>query len=212
VGQTPSGAIFQRLQAVAGGVYRLWKAMGIISHSRTPVHEEHSHRVALFSWRIARFMGLPEELAEKILRGAYLHDVGSVAVPGAVMMKRESLTAEERKVMQVHPRISCELLHAFLPTQDLAAVALSHHEWFDGQGYPHGLQGAKIPLEARVVTIADSLDAMMSPRPYRAPILFSQAMKELTRGAGKQFDPNIVEAIAGQGKTLAAFLGAPAAP
>jgi HD-GYP domain-containing protein (c-di-GMP phosphodiesterase class II) len=80
-------------------------------------------------------------------------------------MRAKGLKAKESKAMQAHPRISCELLHAFLSTEDLAGIALSHHERFDGDGYPNGLQGTKIPLEARVLAIADSLDAMMSWRP-----------------------------------------------
>ena len=147
-------------------------------------------------------MGLPQEQAECILRAAYLHDVGSVGVPEAVMHKSQGFTAEERQAMQVHPRISCELLHTFLSTRDLAAIALSHHERFDGDGYPNGVQGFKIPLEARVMAIADSLDAMMSKRPYRAPLPFSLALNEITRQAGRQFDPNMVEVVARVGEAV----------
>jgi HD-GYP domain-containing protein (c-di-GMP phosphodiesterase class II) len=206
---TPTAEAFHRLRKVAGAISRLWQDLGGTPNPHTSVNEEHSHRVALFSWRIARFMGLPKEQVERILRGAYLHDVGSVGVPGAMMLKPESLSAEERMAIQVHPRISCELLHAFLSTEDLGEIALAHHERFDGDGYPNGLQGTNIPLEARVLTIADSLDAMLSRRPYRDPLPFSKAMCEITRGAGKQFDPSIVEVFARQGKTLAGFLGAP---
>jgi HD-GYP domain-containing protein (c-di-GMP phosphodiesterase class II) len=206
---TPSAATVQQLRAVAGAISRLWLDLGVNANALTRDHEQHSHRVALFSWRIARFMGLPEKWAGRILRAAYLHDVGSVGVPGAVMRKPESLTAEERKAMQVHPLISCELLGAFLSTEDLAGIALSHHERFDGDGYPNGLQGVKIPLEARVLAIADSLDAMMSLRPYRNPLPFSVALREITRGAGGQFDPNIVEVLAREGETIACSPSAP---
>jgi HD-GYP domain-containing protein (c-di-GMP phosphodiesterase class II) len=143
-------------------------------------------------------MGLPEEQAERIFRAAYLHDVGSVGVPGSVMLKPWRLTGEERQAMQVHPLIGRELLGAFLSTRDLAGIVLSHHERFDGNGYPNGLQGAKIPLEARVLAIADSLDAMRSWRPYREPLPFPLALEELKRGAGRQFDGSIVEVLARQ--------------
>lgn len=206
---TPAAVTFHRLRTIAGAFSRLWQDLGGTPNSHTSVHEEHSHRVALFSWRIARWIGLPKEQVERILRGAYLHDVGSVGVPDAIMLKPESLSVEERRAIQVHPRISYELLHAFLSTEDLGEIALAHHERFDGDGYPNGLQGRKIPPEARVLTIADSLDAMLSRRPYRNPLPFSKAMSEITRGAGKQFDPSIVEVLARQGKTLAGFLGAP---
>ena len=95
---------------------------------------------------------------------------------------------------------------AFLSTEDLAGIALSHHERFDGDGYPNGLHGEKIPLEARVLAIADSLDAMMSRRPYRDSLPLSAALAEITRGAGGQFDPNIVGVLARDGGTFASGL------
>jgi putative two-component system response regulator len=155
--------------------------------------------VGLFSWKIAHLMGLGEEQAERIFQAAYLHDVGSVGVPEPIMLKVGRLTAEERGAMRVHPLISCELLGAFLSTRELAGIALAHHERFDGDGYPNGLAGAKIPLEARVLAIADSLDAMMSQRPYRDPLPFAAALDELKREAGRQFDASIVEVLAREG-------------
>ncbi len=184
------------------------------SGSRASPLEEHSHRVALFAWRIAKLMGLPEEQAGRILRGGFLHDVGWVGVPSASVHKPGSLSAEERMAVQAHPSIGYELLSVSPSTEDVAGMALFHHERFDGEGYPEGLQGAHIPIEARVVAIADSLDAMMSPRPYRRALSYSQALVEILRSAGTQFDPGIVKVIALRAKSFASFLGnaSPAAP
>ena len=205
----PSLATLQEVRAIGGAVSRLWRDLAVSSNVPTSDHEEHSYQVGIFSWRIARLMGLSEERAERIFRAAYLHDVGSVSVPGPIMLKPGSLTAKQRKTMQVHPLISCQLLNAFLSTKDLAKIALSHHERFDGDGYPFGLQGAKIPLEARVLAIADSLDAMMSWRPYRDPLPFPLALEEVKHGAGRQFDANIVEVLARQGGSIAWSPSAP---
>ncbi len=202
---TPNAATLEQLRSTARAVARLWRKLAIAPHAFPPAHEEHSLQVALFALRIARFMGLGDEQAARILRAAYLHDVGGVSVPREVMRKRGAFTAEERKSMQVHPRVSCELLGAFLPTLDLAAITLSHHERFDGQGYPEGLEGVRIPLEARVLAIADSLDAMISRRPYRDPLPFSAALDEVRREAGRQFDPTIVEVLSRKGNALSAI-------
>jgi len=97
--------------------------------------------------------------------------------------------------MQAHSLVSCELLGAFLATEDVARIVLSHHERYDGDGYPDGLAGTNISLEARVLAIADSLDAMTSWRPYREALPFSVAREEIIREAGRQFDPSIVEVL-----------------
>ena len=143
---------------------------------------------------ICRALGLSTELTERIYRAAYLHDIGAVAVASSIFTKPGKLTKLQRASMQVHSAISCELLGAFLPSADLATIALAHHERYDGGGYPQGLQGTKIPIESRVLMIADSVEAMISPRPYRKARSFASAWGEVIRGAGQQFDPSIVEA------------------
>ncbi len=204
---SPSAATFEYLQGAATAISRIWKDLGGTFGSPQRVQEEHSHRVALFGWRIANLLGLPPEQAGRILRGGYLHDVGWVCVPGPSLLKPGSLSAEERMAVHSHPYIGFELLRAFLSTEDLSEMALLHHERFDGEGYPNGLRGTRIPIEARVLSIADSLDAMMSPRPYRNTFTYSQAMAELIRAAGKQFDSSIVEVLASRAKTFAGLLG-----
>lgn len=188
-------ATFQRLRSIASAVAKLWRDLGFTSPDAVAWSAEHAERVALLGLRIARAVEMPEEQALRILRAGFLRDVGRLAVSDSILLKPGILTADERAAMQVHPLVSCELLGALLPTEDLAGIALSHHERYDGNGYPHGLEGTRIPLEARVLAIADSLDAMTSWRPYREALSFTAAREELIREAGRQFDPDIVEAL-----------------
>lgn len=188
-------ATFQRLRSIAGAVTKLWGALGFTPPSAVSWSEEHAERVALLGLRIARALGMSEEQALRILRAGFLRDVGSLAVSESILLKPGSLTAGERAAMEVHPLVSCELLGALLSTEDLAGIALSHHERYDGNGYPNGLKGTRIPLEARVLAIADSLDAMTSWRPYRDALSFAAAREELIQEAGCQFDPDIVQVL-----------------
>jgi putative nucleotidyltransferase with HDIG domain len=202
VERPPDPAMAEQVRALAGAVSKLWGKLGNKPAADAPEHHEHSHQVANLSLKIARLLGLREELAERLFRAGYLHDVGSAAVPESVFNKPGRLTADERLCLHVHPVIGRELLRAFLLTEDLAGIALTHHERFDGEGYPNGLKGTKIPLEARVLAIADSMDAMLSRRPYREPLTFSGALEELARGAGPQFDPSIVEDLIWKGRSI----------
>jgi HD-GYP domain-containing protein (c-di-GMP phosphodiesterase class II) len=203
----PNAETFEALQAVKKAISSSWQKSRAGATAQTPGQDEHSHRVALFSWRIAELLGLSKKQSGRILRGAFLHDVGWICVPGASVIKPGSLSAEERIAVLAHPGLGYELLSAFPSTEDLAGMALFHHERFDGNGYPEGLQGTHIPIEARVLAIADCLDAMMSPRPYRESLSYSQALGEIIHSAGKQFDPGIVEVIAQRAKSFASFLG-----
>jgi HD-GYP domain-containing protein (c-di-GMP phosphodiesterase class II) len=203
----PSADTFNRLRATANVVAGQRQEMGLISNSAGMPLEEHSHRTALFSWRIACLLGISRDDAARILRGSYLHDIGVGIDLYSCLRKSESLSAEERLALQSHPQMGYELLCKSSSTSDVAPMALSHHERFDGGGYPNGLRGTKIPVESRVLAIADSLDAMMSRRPYRTPFTYFQAMGEIMDGAGKQFDPGMAEMLAARAKTFADFLG-----
>ena len=197
-------ATLEQLRLTARAARRLWRRIGVAATPRAPRHDDHSRHVAQLSLTIARMLGLSADLTRRIYRAAYLHDVGSVAVAGSIAGKAGTLTPEERKAMQAHAAISGELLGALLPSADLAGIALAHHERYDGHGYPQGLGGTRIPLEARVLAIADSLDAMMSPRPYREALPFAAAWDEVIREAGRQFDPCIVEDFAAPRRGTAA--------
>ena len=203
----PSAETFDRLRATANVLSSQRRETGVVSNSPGSPLEEHSHRAALFSWRIACLLGISRDDAVRILRGSYLHDIGVGNDLYSCLRKSESLSAEERIALQSHPQTGYELLCKSPSTSDVAPMALSHHERFDGNGYPNGVRGTKIPVESRVLAIADSLDAMMSRRPYRTPFTYSQAMSEIMEGAGKQFDPGMAEILSARAKSFAEFLG-----
>lgn len=157
--------------------------------------EEHSQRVRRYSQLIARRCGLSEEEIEHLCRGALLHDIGKIGVPDAVLLKRGRLTEPETELMRRHPTIGFTMI-AHIPFLTKAAeVVLHHHESFDGSGYPSGLSAHRIPLVARIFTVVDALDAMTSNRPYRQALPFTQALDELRRCSGTQFDPHIVDIV-----------------
>ena len=161
----------------------------------------HSQRVARFGLRLAqelpRHSGYrlsPREMRELYL-GGLLHDIGKLGVPDHVLLKADVLTTDEWELIQRHPVQGAELLSRFPELSHALPVVLHHHERWDGSGYPHGLAGDKIPLSARVFAVADALDAMSCDRPYRARLSSNAIREEMKRGAGTQFEPEIVSAF-----------------
>jgi putative nucleotidyltransferase with HDIG domain len=152
--------------------------------------------VTVFAQAMARRIGLDKERVSILRLGALLHDVGKLAVPSSVLLKRGPLTEAEFGQMRRHPMAGARMLQTLGAPEMILPVVRHHHERWDGTGYPDGRKGEEIPLEARILCIADSFDAMTSTRPYRAPKLPDEAMAELERCAGTQFDPELVEAFA----------------
>jgi cyclic di-GMP phosphodiesterase len=155
--------------------------------------EGHSKRVTAFTIAIARAMGLPQDRVRVIARGAFLHDVGKMAIPDAILRKPGRLSAEEQEIMQRHAQLGYQMLRKIPFLHEAADIVYSHQERFDGTGYPRGLSGDQIPLGARVFAIADTFDAVTSDRPYRAAQSISSGRREIERQSGKQFDPDIVK-------------------
>jgi len=155
----------------------------------------HSQRVAELAARTARRLGLPEEEVELTRLAASLHDLGKLAIPEEILRKPGPLTEPERMVLERHPQIGFRMLES-LGVDPVAEWVLHHHERWDGSGYPDGLPGDRIPLGARIIFVADAYDAMTSERVYRRRVLPEQAVAELQRCAGTQFDPEIVDALA----------------
>ena len=157
----------------------------------------HTRRVASTCQRIAGKLGLPDEQVEIIFRAAPLHDVGKIGVSDAILLKPGRLTSDEFDTMKKHCDIGAQLLSDgssdFLETA--RRIALSHHERFDGTGYPQKLEGEGIPLEGRIVAVADVYDALTNDRPYKKAWPVEEARAEIERQAGIQFDPNIVQAF-----------------
>ena len=155
----------------------------------------HSERVSVLAAAIAEEMGLSEKDVEKIRVAGLFHDIGKIGVRDAVLLKNGPLTNEEYTEIKRHPAEGEKILSAYTEFQDLLPVVRSHHERFDGTGYPDGICGKDICLGARIMTVADSFDAMISNRAYRRGLSFDVVMAELQRNSGKQFDADIVTAL-----------------
>jgi response regulator RpfG family c-di-GMP phosphodiesterase len=156
---------------------------------------QHSQRVAAYCLLIARAHTIPEEMHGSLEVGALLHDIGKTAIPHNVLMKQGPLNEEEWRVIKMHPRIGYELIAAIPGTSDEAEIVFCHHERFSGRGYPRGIAGHNIPLNARVFAIADTLDAICSDRAYRRGSTIATARVEIERAAGQHFDPDLVESF-----------------
>jgi putative nucleotidyltransferase with HDIG domain len=155
--------------------------------------EGHCQRVTAYTVCIARRMNVNPAMLRHIARGAFLHDIGKMAVPDSILRKPGPLTPDERKVINRHCEVGYAVLHRIPFLQEAAQIVLTHQEHYDGSGYPQGLKGDQIPLGARIFAVADTLDAMISDRPYRSALPLSAAQAEIRRCSGTQFDPKVVE-------------------
>ena len=155
--------------------------------------EGHSKRVTAYAIALARAMGIPPDEMKIIARGAFLHDVGKMAIPDEILRKPGSLTGEERELMREHCTRGYQMLRKIPFLAGAAEIVFCHQEHFDGSGYPNGLRGREIPVGARIFAIADALDAITSDRPYRQASDFDFARQEILRCSGTQFDPAVVE-------------------
>lgn len=155
----------------------------------------HMERTAAKAARLAALLGLAPNAVEAIRAAAALHDVGKAGVAPEILAKPGALTRAERREVEHHPLIGHRILLASRRPDALnaARIALTHHERFDGRGYPHGLGGAEIPISGRIVAVADVLDALLSDRPYRPALAREEALELLAAGSGSQFDPAVVE-------------------
>lgn len=155
----------------------------------------HTERVVALAESIGRQLGLSEEELMHLRWGAYVHDLGKIGVPDAVLRKPGPLTPEEWELMQRHPEQGYHLLERLFFLSDALDVVRYHHERFDGKGYPLGLKGEEIPLLARIFAVADAYDAMTNDRPYRQAMSAKMALAEVHRHSGTQFDPSVVDAL-----------------
>ena len=151
----------------------------------------HSQRVALYSIEmLTRMHGAPQQI-KNLAMGARLHDIGKLAIPDAILLKPGALTEKERTIIERHVRIGYDLVKRIPFLTKAAEIILTHHEYWDGSGYPRGLKGPDIPLNARIFAVADTFDAMTSDRPYRAALPLHDARNEIRRRAGTQFDSEV---------------------
>ena len=157
--------------------------------------EGHSRRVTAFTIAIARHMGLSADQIRVIARGAFLHDIGKMAIPDAILRKPGKLDPDEVAIMKEHCYRGFQLLKRIPFLGEASDIVYSHQERFDGTGYPRGLKGEGIPLGARIFSVADTLDAITSDRPYRPAQSVKAAKEEIERWSGRQFDPDVVKAF-----------------
>ncbi len=160
--------------------------------ARDPYTYEHSFRVALFSELISENMKLPQDMHERLHIAAHLHDIGKIGVSDSILNKTGKLTKAEMIEIQMHSRIGYNILNRLPTFKAIAKIVLHHHERIDGNGYPERLSRGAIPLESRIIAVADAFDAMTSSRSYRKGMPFEDAAAEINRHAGEQFDPEIV--------------------
>ncbi|HEX7278493.1 MAG TPA: HD domain-containing phosphohydrolase [Solirubrobacterales bacterium] len=162
-----------------------------------PAAEHHASRIARIASYLASQLGLDDEQIQLLRAAAPMHDVGKIAVADEILLKPGPLAPEERSEMERHAEAGHQILNGSDSEllQMAARIALTHHEWFDGGGYPRGLAGEEIPIEGRIVAVADVFDALLSDRPYRAAMSLEEAVEILRSGRDTQFDPEVVDVL-----------------
>jgi diguanylate cyclase (GGDEF)-like protein/putative nucleotidyltransferase with HDIG domain len=181
--------------------------------------ENHIRRVQIYATAVARELGMPEVEVQAVKTAALLHDIGKLAVPDHILAKPGPLTPEEFQKVQAHPQVGADIIATVPFPYPVAPLILSHHERWDGRGYPHGLKGEKIPLGARILCLVDYFGALTSSRPYHEPMSVDAAVSLIEQESGKALDPKTVEAFLrvlprvrdeaeSSGKTATAFKGA----
>jgi putative nucleotidyltransferase with HDIG domain len=165
--------------------------------ARDPYTYGHSRKVNTYAVALAEAVGLSPDDVSKVSTVALLHDIGKIGVPDKVLNKKGRLSKEDWEAIKSHPRLGANIVGNIPNLVPCVSIILYHHERWDGSGYPEGLKGEEIPIEARILAIADSFEAMSSARPYRPALSFGEVIKELRQGAGLQFDPKLVEVFIG---------------
>ncbi|WP_243546989.1 HD-GYP domain-containing protein [Pseudodesulfovibrio tunisiensis] len=189
---------FQILDAVHMTVHQFAESLGNVIDAKDHCTRSHSEEVAVVSQAIGLELGLSARQADILHVAGHLHDIGKIGIPDAILKKQGPLTSAEFEIIKQHPQIGAGIMApvtGFSGTNGVVRMILHHHERFDGTGYPHGLPGLDIPLGARIIAVADSLSAMLQNRPYRKALSYGQAVEEIARCSGSQFDPLVVEAL-----------------
>ncbi len=181
----------QLLNSHRGAVHALVAALDAKEHET----ELHSLRVQAYALRIGRELNLPESQLEVLAQGALLHDIGKIGVPDRILLKPGPLNEQDWQTMRQHPEIGQRMLASVPFLDDAIEIVADHHERYDGTGYPRGLQGDQIPLNARVFAVADAFDAITTGRPYKPPLTVEEAQRRIEQSCGTHFDPNVVDSF-----------------
>jgi putative nucleotidyltransferase with HDIG domain len=187
--------VFRFADDVVTGNLELAKVMGAAIAQRDSETGDHNFRVTLYAFHLAEALGDPGLDLRALILGAFLHDVGKIGIRDAILLKPGRLTDAEMAVMRTHVDLGLQIIGSSSWLQLARNVIESHHERFDGKGYPRGLAGSAIPLEARLFAIVDVFDALTSARPYKEPLPLEEALAQLQAGAGSQFDADLVAAF-----------------
>ena len=164
--------------------------------------DAHNYRVSLYAVRIGESIGLVTAKMRELIKGSFIHDVGKIGIPDAILLKPGRLDEEEYRVMQTHVDLGVDIVRRASWLRDSVSVVAGHHEKFNGGGYPLGARAEEIPLTARIFAIADVFDALTSERPYKKPLGFEETMKVLQQGRGEHFDPALLDAFAAIARDL----------
>ena len=170
-------------------------ALAAAMEAKDPFTEAHTRRVAELARRIGMRMGLPAEDLDVLYRGSIVHDIGKIGVPDEILLKPGELDLEEQTRIHLHPIIGEQIASPLQSAADLLPIIRHHHEHFDGTGYPDRLIGVEIPLLARILSVCDAYDALISDRPYRGRLTTTEALSILRRGSGRQWDPQVVRLV-----------------
>lgn len=183
----------QILQDLSELFYKTIKSIAFALDAKDKYTHGHSMRVTLYSLALAKKLNLSDALLEEIETTGLLHDIGKIAIPENILLKPGKLTPEEFEVIKTHPELGEKLVFGIEKLKLVSNWLKSHHERYDGNGYPDGLVGEEIPISSRIIAIADTYDAMTSDRSYRAALPHEVAIDEIRRCAGSQFDPKLAE-------------------
>jgi putative nucleotidyltransferase with HDIG domain len=187
--------LFKYTQELEEAYVSILRILAMAIDARDSYTLGHSARVALHSLMIGQEIGLKENELEELEIASLFHDVGKLKTPDAILFKNRSLNSTEYDEMRHHPEDGAEILKKVKSLQKYVEPVKHHHEYYNGKGYPDGLDGDEIPLYAAIISIADTYDAMTSTRPYRKALSKEEACGELEKGAGKQFHPDLVKAF-----------------
>lgn len=178
----------------------LLETLGVVIDADDMYTAGHSAQVAIYTEALVQKMGLPKNEQDMIVKAALIHDVGKIGIPDSIMSKPGPLTKEEYEQLKRHSVIGAEIISRMHGLQEMVPLVRHHHERWDGRGYPDGLHNTDIPLGARILAVADTLDAMCSDRPYRPTCSFEEVQREMDRCAGVQFDPVVIRAFQAMAK------------
>jgi HD-GYP domain-containing protein (c-di-GMP phosphodiesterase class II) len=171
------------------------KALAAAIDGKDPYTRGHSERVARFSVAIAQGLDLPDDEIEKIRISALLHDVGKIGIDDNILKKPAALTAEEFVIMKQHPQKGYKIMSQIPAMKEFLPGMYMHHEMIDGNGYPQGLKGDEIPMQARIVSVADTFDAMTTDRPYQRAMKFDEALDKIKDFIGTRYDERVVASL-----------------